>query len=195
MPVAVISAFLAFTFITAFTPGPNTILALSAGSRYGFRGSASVVAGICAGFFCVMIICGITACSLSALSDKLITVMKYVGAVYIIWLAWKIAVASTSDNETTAVKTNFLNAFILQFINIKIMIYGLAAFSGFILPYYESYLAVIAFIFVLTMIGIAGVLAWALAGSALQHFFARYARMANGIMGIMLLGCAVSLLM
>ena len=194
MPAAAISAFLAFTFITAFTPGPNNILALGAGSRYGFRGSASVVAGICAGFFCVMIICGITAFSLSTLSDRLITVMKYIGAVYTIWLAWKVATANTADNGTTAVKTDFLNAFILQFVNIKIIIYGLAAFSGFILPYYESYIAVMLFIFILTMIGSAGVLAWTLMGSALQRFFARYARMANGIMGIMLLGCAISLL-
>ena len=39
-----------------------------------------------------------------------------------------------------------------------------------------------------------GLLAWALAGSALQRFFRRYERSANAVMGVMLLGCAVSLL-
>lgn len=195
MSAAVLSAFLTFTFITAFTPGPNNILALSSGSRYGFRGSATIIAGICAGFLCVMIICGITAFSLSVLSDRLITVMKYVGCAYIIWLAWKVATASTTDSDTAQARTGFLSAFILQFVNIKIIIYGLAAFSGFVLPYYDSYLAVIGFILVLTMIGSAGVLAWALVGSALQRFFVRHARMTNTVMGIMLLGCAVSLIL
>jgi len=195
MPAAVISAFLAFTFITAFTPGPNNILALSSGSRYGFRGSAVIVAGICTGFFCVMILCGVTAFSLSALSDGLITIMKYIGCAYIIWLAWKIATASTTDTDSGQAKTGFLSAFILQFVNIKIIIYGLAAFSGFVLPYYDSYMAIIWFILLLTLIGSAGVLTWALVGSALQRFFAQHARKANVAMGGMLLGCAVSLLL
>lgn len=195
MSVAVLSAFLTFTFITAFTPGPNNILALRSGSRYGFRGSATIIAGICAGFLCVMIICGTTAFSLSVLSDRLITVMKYVGCAYIIWLAWKVATASTTDSDTAQARIGFLSAFILQFVNIKIIIYGLAAFSGFVLPYYGSYLAIIGFILVLTMIGSAGVLAWVLVGSALQRFFVRHARMTNTVMGIMLLGCAVSLLL
>lgn len=195
MSVAVLSSFLTFTFITAFTPGPNNILALSSGSRYGFRGSAGVIAGICTGFLCVMIICGIAAFSLSVLSAGLITVMKYVGCAYIIWLAWKVATASTTNSDTAQAKTDFLTAFILQFVNIKIIIYGLTAFSGFVLPYYDSYMAVAWFILALTMIGSAGVLAWALAGSALQRFFAQHARMTNTAMGVMLLGCAVSLLL
>lgn len=195
MPAAVVSAFLTFTFITAFTPGPNNILALSSGSRHGFRGSAMVIAGVCAGFLCVMTICGIAAFSLSALSDQLVTVMKYVGCAYIIWLAWKVATASAADSDAVQTKAGFLNAFILQFVNIKIIIYGLAAFSGFVLPYYDSYWAVAWFILALTIIGSAGVLTWALAGSALQRFFARHARIANAAMGAMLLCCAISMLL
>lgn len=195
MPTSVLSAFLTFTFITAFTPGPNNILALSSGSRYGFRGSTPIVAGICTGFLCVMIVCGVTAFSISVLSDRVITVMKYVGCAYIIWLAWKIATENITNTDTAQTKTGFLSAFILQFVNIKIIIYGLAAFSSFVLPYYDSSMAVILFILVLTLIGSAGVLTWALVGSALQRFFARHARVTNVIMAVMLLGCAVSLLL
>lgn len=195
MPATVLSAFLMFTFITAFTPGPNNILALSSGSRYGFRGSATVIAGICTGFLCVMIICGVTALSLSALSDRLVVVMKYVGCAYVVRLAWIVASANVRESGAAQAKIGFLSAFILQFMNIKIIIYGLAAFSGFVLPYYTSCSAIIRFIVLLTLIGSAGVLAWALAGAVLQRFFARHARATNLVMGGMLLWCAISMLL
>lgn len=194
MPATVLSAFLAFTFITAFTPGPNNILALSSGSRYGFRGSAPVVSGILAGFFCVMVICGIAAFSLSTISERFITAMNYVGCLYIIWLAWKVASAKTADGGKAVTGAGFIYGFALQFINIKIMIYGMTAFSSFILPYHDSYLSVLTFILILSLIGGMGILAWALAGSALQRLFCRHERITNAVMGAMLLGCAVSLL-
>lgn len=194
MPAAVLSAFLAFTFITAFTPGPNNILALSCGSRYGLRKSASIITGICFGFFCVMVLCGVAALSLSSLSELFIGVMKYLGCAYIIWLAWKVGIAETEDSADAGTKESFASGFILQFVNIKIIIYGLAAFSGFVLPYYDSYLAVFVFMLVLSLIGSAGILAWALAGSVLRRFFSVHARIANAVMGVMLFGCAVSLL-
>ena len=194
MPAAALSAFLAFTFITAFTPGPNNILALSSGSRYGFRGSAPVVSGMCAGFFCVMILCGVVAFSLSSVSERYIEVMKYAGCLYIVWLAWKIAFAKAAGGGQGEAGKGFMSSFALQFVNVKIIIYGLAAFSGFVLPYYDSYLSIVAFILILSLIGTAGNLTWALAGAAMQSFFSRHARIANAAMGLMLLGCAVSMI-
>lgn len=194
MPATALSAFLAFTIITAFTPGPNNILVLSSGIRYGFRGSAPVITGVCSGFVCVMVLCGLAAFSLSALSERFIGVMKYVGCLYIVRLAWQVGAAKPSGGGEAGTEAGFMSGFVLQFVNVKIIIYGLAAFSGFILPYYDSYLAIIGFMLVLSIIGISGILAWALAGSALQRFFRRYERSANAAMGILLLGCAVSLL-
>ena len=194
MPGAILSAFLAFTFITAFTPGPNNILALASGSRYGFKGSLPIVAGICLGLSCVMVICGSASFSISALSERSVAIMKCVGCVYILWLAWKVATARPENEGKGEARSGFMSGFILQFANIKIIIYGLTAFSGFVLPYYDSPGAVAFFMFLLSLIGTLGVLAWAMAGSALRRFLNRHARIANTVMGLMLLGCAVCLL-
>ena len=86
MPASILSAFLLFAFIAAFTPGPNTILALSMGTRHGFRGCFRLLAGICCGFFCGMVLCGILTFSISTLSASFIRLMKYVGCLYIVWL-------------------------------------------------------------------------------------------------------------
>lgn len=49
MTPTLISAFLTYTLITALTPGPNNILALSSVTAHGFRRSMRVLAGMSLG--------------------------------------------------------------------------------------------------------------------------------------------------
>ncbi len=192
MPLAVLPAFLAFTLISAFTPGPNNILALRSASRNGFRGSSQVLlVGICTGFLCVMFLCGALTLTVNSLSASVITAMKYVGCAYIVWLARKIAFAAP-PKAGTAGDVRFLSGFILQFLNIKIIVYGITAFTGFLLPYSHSAQAVMLFGLALTAIGCGGVLSWAVAGAVFQNFLTRHARAANAVMGALLLACAAS---
>lgn len=195
MPPSVLSAFLAFVFISAFTPGPNNILSLSTGTRYGFKGSIPLLAGICCGFFCTMFICGALTFSLSTLSMTVIRVIKYIGCLYILWLAWKIATAKPESDSSPNTSAGFITGLILQFVNIKIIVYGITAYSGFILPYYNSIVAVLVGMCILAFVGSAGTVVWALAGSMMQRFFSRHARLMNTIMALMLLGCAISLIL
>lgn len=194
MPPSVLSAFLVFTFITAFTPGPNTILALSVGARRGFRGSTPLLLGIGCGFLGVMLLCGALTFSLSSLSPSFLKIMRIAGFLYILWLAWKIAASASKDADANA-DAGFLAGFLLQFLNVKVLLYGLTAYAGFILPCDTSLSALLAGAFFLTLAGSAGTAVWALAGSFLQRFFRRHARMANYVMAALLICCAASLLL
>lgn len=194
MPASVLSAFFVFTFITAITPGPNNILALTTGSRAGFRGSIPVLAGICCGFLCVMAICGALSFSFSVLSASFLQTMRYVGSAYLLWLAWKTAMPKAGDSSSEDAGTGFMTGFVLQFVNVKIMVYGMTAYSAFILPYHVSAVALLAGMCFLTMMGSLGTIVWAVAGASLQGVFQRHARVANGVLGAMLVGCAWSLL-
>ncbi len=51
MTPTLLSAFWTYTLITALTPGPNNILALSSATSHGFRQSTRVLAGMSLGFF------------------------------------------------------------------------------------------------------------------------------------------------
>lgn len=194
MPASILSAFLLFAFIAAFTPGPNTILALSMGTRHGFRGCFRLLAGICCSFFCVMFLCGILTFSLSTLSASFIRIMRYVGCLYIVWLAWKLFSTREEQENASSTDTGFMAAFLLQFLNIKVVIYGMTAYSAFLFPWYDAAATLPAGALVLTLIGSAGTVAWAYAGSVLRHLFLRHARLANTLMAVLLLGCALSLL-
>lgn len=56
MTSTIISGFLTYTLITALTPGPNNILALSSVNQYGLRRSIRVLMGMSAGFLVLMLV-------------------------------------------------------------------------------------------------------------------------------------------
>ena len=59
MTPTLLSAFWTYTLITAMTPGPNNILALSSATSHGFRQSTRVLAGMSLGIFdCDVTVCG-----------------------------------------------------------------------------------------------------------------------------------------
>ena len=96
-----------------------------------------------------------------------------------------------SDGRADA---GFMTGFVLQFVNVKIMVYGMTAYSAFILPHHDSVAALLAGMCFLTMMGSLGTIVWAVAGASLQSVFQRHARVTNGLLGAMLVGCAWSLL-
>ena len=92
MTPTLISAFLTYTLITALTPGPNNILALSSVTSHGLRRSLRVLAGMSVGFIITMLICAALTFSLVELDSRFTLVLGWIGAAYILWLAWQMPV-------------------------------------------------------------------------------------------------------
>ena len=59
MPMAVLSNFLIYCVVNAFTPGPGNILALNTVTNYGYKKGKPLFFGIFAGYYVVQIICAI----------------------------------------------------------------------------------------------------------------------------------------
>lgn len=85
-----LSAFLSYTFLTAYTPGPNNIMAMTNASRDGFRCSLYFILGIFSGFIIVMTTCAAFTALLYEFIPTIRPVMVWLGATYIIWLAWTV---------------------------------------------------------------------------------------------------------
>ena len=115
-------AYLPYASVTAFTPGPNNILAFYAISRDGWRKGKRVILGMSTGFFCVMLICALFCYELAKYIPTLSHYLKYAGAVYIIWLA--IHVARSGPDEREGETVTFWKGLFLQFANVKIIIYN-----------------------------------------------------------------------
>lgn len=99
MTPTLISAFLTYTLITALTPGPNNILALSSVTSHGLRRSLRVLAGMSVGFIITMLICAALTFSLVELDSRFTLVLGWIGAAYILWLAWQIGQKQTGDRD------------------------------------------------------------------------------------------------
>ena len=186
------TSFLAYIFIVAYTPGPNNIMSMNNAKNVGFRRGIIFNFGILAGFFVVMILCLLFTTVLYAIIPKIQFPMKVLGASYMVYLIVK-TILPSKKNEIKNNNGSFIVGALLQLINPKIMIYGITAFSSFILPHYNTIPVLIFFLFLLSLVGFSGSICWALFGSLFSMLFSKHAKILNVTMAILLLYCAVSL--
>ena len=144
MPKVVLSNFLIYCVINAFTPGPGNILALNTVTNYGYKKGKPLFFGIFAGYYVVQILCAIFIYGVNSLLPNVMEVMKYIGAAYILWLAIHI-VFSKPSTENTEQLASFLKGFMLQFVNVKIYMFGVTALTGYVLGYMSSFPALLFF--------------------------------------------------
>lgn len=190
MTSTIISGFLTYTLITALTPGPNNILALSSVNQYGLRRSIRVLMGMTAGFLVLMLACGAFTFTLISLLPSLTRWLVWIGAGYILWLAWRIASHSPTTSNGSGHPLSFWVSFWLQFANVKIILYGITALSAFVLPYTQDIFWVTAVSILLAVIGCVGNLVWALAGHLFQSLFRRHGQGVNLVLALLLVYCA-----
>ena len=69
-------------------------------------------------------------------------VLKYIGAAYILWLAIHIAFSKPST-ENAEQSASFLKGFMLQFVNVKIYMFGVTALTGYVVGYMSSFPALL----------------------------------------------------
>jgi cysteine/O-acetylserine efflux protein len=190
--LSAIFGFLIYSIINAITPGSGNILTLNTVINYGLKKSKSLLLGIFTGYYVVQMISALVIYGLDYFLKPAMAVMKYVGMAYIIWLAVHI-VLSKPELEETDKKPLFLTGFILQFVNIKIYLFGLTALTGYVVPYYNTLVMLIFFGIIIATIGTISSLVWAFMGALFKRIYIKHYRIINIILGLFLLECAVSL--
>ena len=176
---------------TTFTPGPNNILLLSSTSTFGFRRCRPLLLGIWVGLITVMLICGFGCAALGELVPQIVPVAKYVGAAYVLYLAYKTFIRKTGSGTADASQPLTCgNGFLLQFLNIKILMLGIAFYSGYILRYGFHPGHIVAFALVMALCAGTGNLIWATLGSLLFPLYKKYAQVINTVMALLLVWCA-----
>lgn len=189
------AAFFSYIFLAAFTPGPNNIMALSNAGKYGFKKGLRFNFGVLFGFLIVMSLCGVFTSLLYSYIPKVEPVMVYVGAAYILWLAWSVWRDKPKENKKHIMESNsIISGMVLQFVNIKVILYGITAMSTFILPNYRSAGFLMLFVLLLSLTGFAGTCCWAMFGAMFERLFREHKKTTNLIMALLLVYCAISLI-
>ncbi|MDL2260456.1 LysE family transporter [Deltaproteobacteria bacterium OttesenSCG-928-K17] len=188
-----LAAFWSYIFITAFTPGPNNIMAMANSARDGFRRGLVFCLGVFIGFLVVMSLCAVLSVKLHQLVPAVAPFMKWIGAVYILLLAagiyWD---RSKSKRKQYLDPGSLFTGMVMQLVNVKVILYGLTALSIFVLPYSQSFPAMARAVMVLSLMGFAGTCCWAAFGSLFQRFFNNHQKLANALMALLLVYCGVA---
>lgn len=189
MTLSILGTLSCYMMISSFTPGPGNILAMNTTTHFGWEKGKKLISGICCGYLLVQMICTAILYSLNMVLSPVLSVLKYVGAIYMVWLAIHIAISRPREDNTNETP-GFLTGFLLQLVNVKIYFYISTLLTAYLIPYTKSLPALILAGVGVTIIGSAASLTWAFLGVKLQNIYNRHFRIINIILSLFLLYCA-----
>ncbi|WP_347558013.1 LysE family translocator [Robbsia sp. KACC 23696] len=93
-----------FVISATITPGGATTMATASGAHFGFRKSLPVLSGIAVGLASMAAAAGCGLAALLLAAPTLQLVMKAMGSLYLLWLAWKMGRAGAPKSAGTGSK-------------------------------------------------------------------------------------------
>lgn len=154
-----------FAFVSSVTPGPNNVMLTASGATFGYRRSVPHMLGICLGVVVMVLLIGAGLGKLFESEPRIYTLLKYLGAAYLIWLAWKIARASSVDQGQSGSRPfSFLQAAAFQWVNPKAWIMAVGVVATYT-PREEFFGNLLLSALVLGLINYPAISIWTLFGS------------------------------
>lgn len=167
MSIELLSAFIAFAFVSSITPGPNNLMLMASGANFGFRRSIPHMLGIGIGFTFMIVLVGTGLMTLFDLYPVSYTILKAGSVIYLLWLAWKIANASQpGTGKAGGTPMTFLQAAAFQWVNPKAWAMALTAISVYAPTRSMSAVLLVAAIF--GMVNLPSVSVWTILGQKIR---------------------------
>ena len=173
-----LAALTLFALASSITPGPNNLMLLSSGTRFGFRRTIPHMLGVTLGFGLMIGLIGLGLARLFTVFPALQLVLKIVSVVYLLILAWKIATSAppTADEEGRGKPLTFLQAAAFQWVNPKGWTLGITAMSAY-LPPVGPWLAPLLVAMVAMLVTAPSVALWTSIGMHLRRFLDQPAKL------------------
>ena len=199
MSLSTLINFYIYVIITIITPGPNTIMSMKNGISYGFRRGIWFNFGHWAGFIIDMLACLIFSETLLDHLPAARPVMLGIGVLYMLYQAYKClrmpAIAEGQDEAANLPSRASLvrQGLLLQFVNVKVLIFGMSAFSNYILKWNLTTGRTYSYCVILATVAFLCGVVWLIGGAAMRKLFTRYRRPVSIAMTAALVYCAVRL--
>jgi threonine/homoserine/homoserine lactone efflux protein len=120
-----------FALAMCFTPGPNVVMITASGANFGFRRAIPHMLGISFGFGAMAMAAGLGLAGLFHAEPRLHTALKYAGAAYLLYLAWRIANAAAASAPDRAKPIGFIEATLFTWVNPKAWVSVIGALAAF----------------------------------------------------------------
>ncbi|WP_319018102.1 LysE family translocator [Gallaecimonas mangrovi] len=125
-------ATLLFALSASITPGPNNVMLMSSGMNYGVRASLGHLCGVCLGFPVMLVLVGFGFGFIFERFSHLHQLVKLLGTLYLLWLAWRIASQTPKAIKAGHAKPlGFWQGAAFQWINGKAWVVASSAIAAF----------------------------------------------------------------
>jgi len=193
VPVSQLPALILSVILVGYSPGPCNVFALAMALRHGRKNALHVWFGMVAGYLLVGTLVLFAAHYADVACGALMRYLKYAGAGYVAYLAYRIYKTRGSDFGDGRGCT-FASGFVMQLMNVKMIVYQLTAYSTFALPYSDGLVDLLPLFGILVLAGPGANLVWLLCGSRLHHLLTRHRVVTDTVMALALVACAALIL-
>ena len=197
MSLDLLLGFAVYAFVTSITPGPNNTMLLVSGANFGFRPTIPAILGVNLGFSAMVLAVGLGIGTIFTAFPILHDLLRYGGAAYLAYLAWKIARSGAMGAESAASEPfGFVDMAAFQWINPKAWIMAIGAVATYT-PQDGFFFNILIVTLVYMLINAPCIIAWAGLGTMLRGFLgdARFLRVFNLVMALLLLASLYPALM
>ena len=190
-------ALLLFLFPLAYSPGPGNMFFAANGARFGFRSTLPAIGGYHLATWIVTAAIGFGFIAAIEKFPKVFVAFKIAGALYVLWIAWKIFTAGTLKATETAKPATWVDGVVLLVLNPKAYVIIALMFTQFLSEAESNRLATV--ILITTVFTINNLIAfsiWALVGEQIAKYFRspKSAERLNIVFGLTLAAVAVWML-
>lgn len=177
------------------TPGPNNIMLTASGALYGYRRTLPHILGIMLGGLVLFTAIALGLGTLFQRFPLIHDVLQVVGALYLLYLAFRIATAAPPQFEqhSDARPLTCTQAALFQFVNPKVWVMGMALMAGFLPVEGSLVINALGLALIMEVVAFPCISLWAGFGMALARWLRtpRAWRIFNMVMGAMTAACVV----
>lgn len=159
----------AFCVVTCFTPGPNNAMLMASGLNFGFGRTMPHLLGVSIGFAFMLLAVASGIAGIFQTLPQLYGGLKIASALYLLWLAWRIATAEShgEDEARQGRPMTFFEGAAFQWINPKAWVMTIGASATYVLAE-APIVTALAVTGVMLATGLASSATWALGGTLLR---------------------------
>ena len=185
-----------YVLISSFTPGPSNISTASMAVLHGYKNTLKYQAGLALGVFFLMLLSGLLSTFFLSIFPALEPMMRYIGAAYILYLAFGILKASYSFTETDVKPLGFGYGLVLQILNPKLVVYSFSLFSVFLASTTRNFVPLMFVCILLAATSFCATSTWAFFGTAIKSYLhnPRLKAIVNIILSLSLVYTAIAII-
>ncbi len=186
---------ISYVLISTFTPGPSNISSASLAVLHGYKNTLKYQLGLAVGVLLLMSLSGWLSTTIVKFFPAFEPIMRYVGAAYILYLAFGILRSSYTFTDAEAKPLGFVHGFILQILNPKLTVYAFTLFSAFLASITRNVAFLMVTVILLAAISFCATSTWALFGTVIKTQLQdpRVGRIINIALSLLLVYTAISL--